>query len=100
MAKFVIFGKDILVEPNMVNMRFDSCFLLAENFPDALDWPSLPREGHRPTRLLASCPFETTLPLEGDTLGYSAARVCALVQQQHYLQQQHQQAAEEAGRSS
>ena len=28
----------------MVDVRFDSFFLLAENFPDALDWPSLPRE--------------------------------------------------------
>ena len=52
MAKFVVFGKDILVEPNMVNMRFDSCFLLAENFPDASDWPSFPREGLRPDFLL------------------------------------------------
>ena len=84
----------------MRDRRFDRCIMFAENSSDALDWPSLPREGHRPTRLLASCPFETTLPLEGDTLGYSAAPVCALVQQQHYLQQQHQQAAEEAGRSS
>ena len=36
----------------MVDMIFDSCFLLAENFPDALDWPSFPREGRRPDFLL------------------------------------------------
>ena len=41
-----------MVEPNMVDMRLDSCFLLAENFPDALDWPSFPREGRRPDFLL------------------------------------------------
>ena len=41
-----------MVETNMVDMIFDSCFLLAENFPDALDWPSFPREGRRPDFLL------------------------------------------------
>ena len=45
-------SNNIVVEPNMVDIRFDSCFLLAENFPDALDWPSLPREGRRPDFLL------------------------------------------------
>ena len=82
MAKLVIFGKHIMVETNMVDMIFDSCFLLAENFPDALDLAKFPPRGAS-TRLLASCPFETTLPLAGDTLGYSAARVCTLVPQQH-----------------
>ena len=48
MAKLVIFERHIMVEPNMVDMSFDSCFLLAENFPGALDWPSFPREGRRP----------------------------------------------------
>ena len=33
-----------MVEPNMFDMRFDSCFLLVENLPDALGWPSVPRE--------------------------------------------------------
>ena len=36
----------------MVDMRFDSCFLLAENFPDAWGWPSFPREGRRPNFLI------------------------------------------------
>ena len=41
-----------MVEPNMVDMRFDGCFLLAENLLGALDWPSFPREGRRPDFLL------------------------------------------------
>ena len=42
----------------------------------------------RGTRLLSSCPFETTLPLAGNTLDYSAARVFTPLQQQYNLQQQ------------
>ena len=41
-----------MVEPNMVDMRFDVSFLLAEKTPDALDWPSLPREWCTPDFLL------------------------------------------------
>ena len=64
-----------MVEPNMVDMRFDSCFLLAETFPDALDWPSFPREGRRPD-FLFFCSFQATLPLAGDTLAGTLQRVC------------------------
>ena len=99
MAMLVISGKRVIVEPTMVDMRFDSRFLLSENVPDALDWPSVLREGRRPDTLLLGGFRQTSLPLAGDTLGYSAARVSTFVQQQHHLQQQ-QQAAEEAGSSS
>ena len=37
-----------MVEPYMVDMRFDSCIMFAENTPDALDSPSLPCEWRRP----------------------------------------------------
>ena len=40
----VIFGKHIMVEPYMSDVRFDRCILLAKISPDALDWPSFPRE--------------------------------------------------------
>ena len=97
MGKLVIFGKDIIVESFMGDTRFDRCILLAKISPDAFGLAKLPpRVAY--TRLLASCPFETTLPLPGDTLRYYAARVGTLVQQQHLEQQQ--QAAEEAGSSS
>ena len=52
MTRLVIFGKHIMVAPSMVDMRFDRCFLLAENFPDASDWPSFAREGRRTDFLL------------------------------------------------
>ena len=94
MAKLVIFGKHITVEPNVVDMRFDSCFLLAENFPDALDWPSFPREGRRPDLLLLARFRQRCLwlAIRSGTL----QRVCTLVQKQHHLQQ----ATEEADSSS
>ena len=92
MGKLVIFGKHIMVYEirplHSVGQNFSGRFGLAK-LP--------PRVAY--TRLVAFCPFETTLPLPGDTLGYSAARVGTLVQQQH-LEQQQQQAAEEAGSSS
>ena len=44
MGRLLIFGKQKIVEPNMRDRRFDRCILFAENSPDALDWPSLPRE--------------------------------------------------------
>ena len=44
MGRLLIFGKQNIVEPNMRDRRFDRCILFAENSPDALDWPSLPRE--------------------------------------------------------
>ena len=85
-----------MVEPNMVDMSFDSCFLLAENFPGALDWPSFPREGRRPDfpvlSLLRQCCL--WLAIRSGTL----QRVRTLVQHQHLEQQQ--QAAEESGSSS
>ena len=46
---------------------------LGQHSPDALDWPSFPESSVDQT----SCPFETTLPPAGDTLGgTSLQRVC------------------------
>ena len=44
MGKLVIFGKHIMVETYMGDMRFGRCILLAGNSPGALDWPSFARE--------------------------------------------------------
>ena len=66
MRKLDIFGKHIMVEPYIGDTRFDRCILLAENSPDALDWPSLPRELRRPDFLPVR---DNVACLAGDTLG-------------------------------
>ena len=72
MGNLVIFGKHIMVEPFMGDLRFDRCILLANNSPNASDWPRYPESGVDQT----SCPFQTTLPLARDTLGYIICSAC------------------------
>ena len=91
MGKLVIFGKHIMV------YEIRPLHSVGQNFSGRFGLAKLPPRVAL-TRRLASCPFETTLPLVGDTLGYCTARVFTLVQQLH-LEQQQQQAAEEAGSS-
>ena len=88
-----------MAEPYMGDMRFDRCILLAKNSPDALDWPSLPREWRKPdfllhTRLRQRCLW---LAIRSGTL----QRVCVpSCHSSTWMEQQQQHAAEEAGSSS
>ena len=56
-------------------MRLES-YLLAENFPQVLDWPRYSREGRRPDFLLLSLLRQSCLWLAGDTLAGALQRVC------------------------
>ena len=51
------------VEPHLCDTRFDRSFLFTEKYPDALEWPTLPRErSHGPCRLPASFACMPLLP--------------------------------------